>query len=138
MACCLKALPGRDSRSQLSAFFRRCQDKTRIHAPDLGMQIDNEQCRISIDGKDLNLTVTEFKILKELTQKLDQVTNRTVIQKKVLGRSGRTRSLDVHICSLRKIVQWHGLDIQSVRGVGYRLVKMGAKDAAFNAAPQVC
>ena len=48
--------------------------------------------------------------------------NGPIGQTRVFGQAKLSnRSLDVHICALRKKVKAHGLDIDSVRGVGYRL-----------------
>ena len=86
------------------------------------MTVDSEHYTAEVGGKALNLTLTEFKILRELACEDVKVISRSEIQSRVFGEAKlSTRSLDVHVCSLRKKIKAVGLDIDSVRGVGYRL-----------------
>jgi len=67
--------------------------------------------------------LTEFKILRELASEDSKVVSRLEIQTRVFGEGKLSnRSLDVHVCALRKKVKARGLEIDSVRGVGYRLI----------------
>lgn len=94
----------------------------RIHKDQFQLMIDSERCAAEIGGEDLDLTLTEFKILRELTVHSTEVVPRFSILTRALGNAQPTnRSLDVHVCALRKKVRTKGLDIESVRGVGYRL-----------------
>jgi DNA-binding response OmpR family regulator len=88
----------------------------------LNMMVDSEHYSVEINGKALALTLTEFKILRELASDERKVVSRFEIQTRVFGHAApATRSLDVHVCSLRKKIRFMGLDIDSVRGVGYQL-----------------
>lgn len=88
----------------------------------LDLTIDNEHYTIEVKGQPLSLTLTEFKILRQLCSEVPRVVPRQEIQNQVFGQTKlSTRSLDVHVCSLRKKVKAVGLAIESVRGVGYRL-----------------
>lgn len=88
----------------------------------LDLVIDPDRYEISLQGKQLALTLTEFKLLRELASSDDRVVPRTEIQARVFGRFNvSNRSLDVHICALRKKLKPFQLDIESIRGVGYRL-----------------
>jgi DNA-binding response OmpR family regulator len=90
--------------------------------PRLNMTVDSEHYTAEVAGKALNLTLTEFKILRELACEDVKVISRAEIQNRVFGEAKlSTRSLDVHVCSLRKKIKAVGLDVDSVRGVGYRL-----------------
>jgi DNA-binding winged helix-turn-helix (wHTH) protein len=107
--------------SQIFAFLRRYQRKTQI-IPQLGIEIDFERTRVYAEGNSLDLTLMEFKIMRELARKGSQVVARHTIQKEILNKTETGRSLDVHICSLRKKIKPYGLYIESIRGVGYRLM----------------
>jgi len=90
--------------------------------PRLKMTVDSEHYTAEVNGLVLNLTLTEFKILRELACEDLKVISRSEIQARVFGEAKlSTRSLDVHVCSLRKKIKPVDLDIDSVRGVGYRL-----------------
>lgn len=111
---------------QLLAYQRRWSQKsaTRRFLPRYGMLIDLDKYRVELNGKVLNLTLTELKVLKELANEDNRVVSRSVIQQEVFGQlSPGNRSLDVHVCSLRKKLRPYGLDVESVRGVGYRLLQ---------------
>lgn len=84
--------------------------------------LDFELQRATVRGQNLDLTITEFRILRDLVFKEGQVVPRETILKQVFGTAPvRTRSLDVHVCALRKKLKKHGLDVESIRRVGYRL-----------------
>ncbi len=88
----------------------------------LNLSVDSERCQAAVAGEILDLTLTEFKILRELVADNNDVIPRSAILNKALGHhEPNKRSLDVHVCALRKKVRRKGLDIESVRGVGYRL-----------------
>jgi DNA-binding response OmpR family regulator len=88
----------------------------------LNLMVDSEHYTAEINGQGLELTLTEFKILRELAAEDTRVISRLEIQTRVFGQAKLSnRSLDVHVCSVRKKIKPLGLDIDSVRGVGYRL-----------------
>jgi len=114
----------RHFEARIRSLFRFQQSgKSRIYLARLSLQLDSEQCTAEIKGQALDLTLTEFKILRELASQESEVIPRFTILMRAFGQAEPSnRSLDVHICSLRKKVRVHGLDIESVRGVGYRLI----------------
>lgn len=121
--------PAEATMSQISAFMRRWSQKTALRRflPRFGLMIDLERYRVEMSGNVLDLTLTELKVLKELASEDDRVVPRMAIQQEVFGQlSPGNRSLDVHVCSLRKKLRPHGLDVESVRGVGYRLLPYGS------------
>lgn len=120
--------PAEGALLQVQAFLRRWAQRTatRRFLPKYGMLIDLDKYRVELGGKALNLTLTELKVLKELANEDDRVVPRNAIQQEVFGQlAPGNRSLDVHVCSLRKKLRPHGLDVESVRGVGYRLLQQG-------------
>lgn len=107
----LKSLLRRQGLGQNKLFINR-----------LNLLVDSERYRIEIDGVGLDLTLTEFKILRELATEENKVISRSEIQSRVFGSTEvSNRSLDVHVCAIRKKLHANRLDIESVRRVGYRL-----------------
>jgi DNA-binding response OmpR family regulator len=79
----------------------------------------------SLRGRDLNLTVTEFKLLNFLVQHAGRAFSRTRLMHEVWGydSNGRVRTVDVHVRRLRaKLGPEHESMVDTVRGVGYMAV----------------
>lgn len=77
----------------------------------------------SLNGTDLGLTLTEFKLLNFLVQHAGQAFTRTRLMQEAWGHdsNARVRTVDVHIRRLRaKLGTRHQFLITTVRGVGYR------------------
>ena len=109
--------------ARVNAYLRRqgLADARRI-VPRLGLVLDSQRHRVEVGGKGLALTLTEYKILRALSTDQEVIVNRRQIQDQVFGETQISkRSLDVHICALRKKLRPYDLDISSVRGVGYGL-----------------
>ncbi len=76
----------------------------------------------SLGGKDLGLTLTEFKLLSFLVQHAGRAFTRTRLMHEVWGYdcNGRVRTVDVHVRRLRaKLGADHESIVDTVRGVGY-------------------
>jgi DNA-binding response OmpR family regulator len=76
----------------------------------------------SLNGQDLSLTLTEFKLLNFLVQHAGRAFTRTRLMHEAWGYdvNGRVRTVDVHVRRLRaKLGAEHGSMIETVRGVGY-------------------
>ena len=86
--------------------------------------IDNNVYKVFFEGRDLGLTLKEFKLLKILIENAGVTLEREYLFREVWGESymGETRTLDIHISQLRdKITDCGGSDvIVTVRGIGYR------------------
>ncbi|MEV7611356.1 response regulator transcription factor [Streptomyces sp. NPDC089799] len=82
--------------------------------------------RVSVDGTDVPLTRKEFDLLALLAQRPGVVFRREQIISEVWRTSweGTGRTLEVHVASLRSKLRMPAL-IETVRGVGYRLVTPG-------------
>jgi DNA-binding response OmpR family regulator len=77
--------------------------------------------RVLVDNEEIQLTLTEFKILSELLRQSGQVLTRERLRERALGNLNVTdRTIDVHMASLRKKLGEVGTKIETVRGVGYR------------------
>lgn len=89
-----------------------------------GFVIDNNTYKIFYNGTELGLTLKEFKLLRILIGKAGITVSREELFRDVWGEDffGETRTLDMHIASVRdKIKTAGGGDsIVTVRGVGYR------------------
>jgi DNA-binding response OmpR family regulator len=121
-------IPGEGILIQLVSYMRRLGQRspTKRYLAKFNLLIDLERYRVELSEKVLDLTLTELKVLKELANEEDRVIPRMLIQQEVFGQlAPGNRSLDVHVCSLRKKLRAHGLDVESVRGVGYRLLPYG-------------
>ena len=89
-----------------------------------GLVLDTEQHRLSIDGRPLTVSPTEFRLMQFFMTHPDKVYSRSQLLDQVWGRSIyiEERTVDVHIRRLRKVLAEHGREdlVQTVRGFGYR------------------
>lgn len=85
--------------------------------------IDPARHEVLVDGKPVSLTSSEFRILHTLARKPGWVFTRYQIVEAVHGEGYPVtdRSVDVQISGLRKKLGSAGSNIETVRGVGYRL-----------------
>lgn len=92
----------------------------RVTAGDLSIDLDRHS--VSIKGKPIHLTSTEFKLLYELASSRGRVKTREYLLEKVWGYTyeGYARTVDTHIRRLREKLGFMGDWIETVRGVGYR------------------
>lgn len=87
--------------------------------------LDSESHRVTRDGTDLKLGPTEFRLLSTFMEKPARVFSRDQLLDRVWGRDifVDTRTVDVHVGRLRKVLTQHGGDdpLRTVRGAGYAL-----------------
>ena len=110
--------------SRIKAVLRRTAPKSS--APDLhagGISINADRHSVQADGKEVTLTLKEFELLRCLLENSGFVLTRDVLLEKIWGYDfdGETRTVDVHIRSLRLKLGESGRMIETVRGVGYRM-----------------
>lgn len=112
--------------ARIKAIFRRIDEK-RTTEPQKELRfedlvIDVPRHEVKIDGKEIKLTTTEFKILQCLMSRLGHVFSRDELIDFALGKdiSVVDRTVDVHITNLRKKIGRYGASIESIRAVGYR------------------
>ena len=90
-----------------------------------GIVMDAGAHEVNIDGEALNLSLTEFKLLKLFLQNPNKLLAREHILNHIWGRNSfvEDRTVDVHILRLRKALKKHQKDkwVHTVRGVGYKL-----------------
>lgn len=86
-----------------------------------GLVIDKAKYQVSVGGKEIPLTLTEFKILALLAGAPGRVYTRELLLQKIQGETFvDERNIDVHIRSIRKKLGEENEYIVTVRGVGYR------------------
>jgi len=86
--------------------------------------IDSELHEVRVDQEPVELTATEFRLLKSLMEKKGRVQPRDILRLNVwkYERNIETRTVDTHIRRLReKLGREAGL-IETIRGVGYRML----------------
>ena len=96
-----------------------------IKAGKLSMNFATHEARF--DGRPLNLTTVEFKLLGILAKEPGRVHSRTSLIEEALGYDfeGFDRTIDVHILNLRRKVEpdpSHPRYIKTVYGIGYKFV----------------
>lgn len=112
--------------ARIKAVMRRCGKLSEYGQISIGdLVLDSEQHRLTVAGKNLEVSPTEFRLLQFFMSNPDKVYSRTHLLDQVWGRSVyiEERTVDVHIRRLRKILAEVGREdlIQTVRGFGYRL-----------------
>lgn len=78
---------------------------------------------VRVNGRDVTLTLKEYEVLKMLLENLDVVLTRDQLLNRIWGYSfdGESRTVDVHIRTLRQKLAEAGELIETVRGVGYKI-----------------
>jgi len=111
--------------ARIKAVSRRSNKSSGSKQISIGdLILDTEQHRLTIAGKMLDVSPTEFKLMHFFMINPDKVFSRTQLLDQVWGRSVyiEERTVDVHIRRLRKILAEYGREevVQTVRGFGYR------------------
>jgi two-component system phosphate regulon response regulator PhoB len=116
--------------ARIKAVMRRSgklNDTGQLNVGDL--TLDAEQHRLTIGGRTLDVSPTEFRLMQFFMTHPDKVYSRTHLLDQVWGRSVyiEERTVDVHIRRLRKLLAEFDREdlIQTVRGFGYRFSMAG-------------
>ena len=85
--------------------------------------VDRMQCKVSVHGKPIDLTATEFKLLAILMERRGRLQSRDVLLRDVWSydRVIDTRTVDTHVRRLREKLGKAGCYVETVRGFGYRM-----------------
>jgi DNA-binding response OmpR family regulator len=109
---------------ELAARIRAVARRRRVDPPtDTGrLVIDRSRRRVTLDGKEIDLTAKEFDLLAVLAEEPGRAVTRQELFSRVWDPVwiGTGKTLDVHVASLRKKLGDASM-IETVRGVGYRL-----------------
>jgi two-component system phosphate regulon response regulator PhoB len=110
--------------ARIKALLRRSGAPENDVLEASGIRIDLVSHRLTIEGKNINIGPTEYRLLELLMRNPDRVFERDQLLDRVWGRSSyiETQTVDVHVLRLRKVLKPFGLDgtVQTVRSVGYR------------------
>lgn len=111
--------------ARINALLRRNRSQEEAETLQIGpILIDWGAFSVSVENKPINLTRAEFRLLATLARSKGRVLTRNQLIDDVLGNDVivTERTIDVHITALRsKLGQARAL-IETVRGVGYRLL----------------
>lgn len=116
--------------SRIKALLRRAsrQNDEKIYNLD-ALYVDVKRHNVAVNGQEISLTYKEFELLCYLLENRGVVLTRDQILSKIwdYNYSGETRTVDVHIRTLRQKLGAMGTLIETVRGVGYRIAEKAPK-----------
>ncbi len=110
--------------SRVRAVLRRTKRREDGEVYRCGpIELNVKTHRVTVDGKNVELTYKEFALLKYLLQNEGIALTRDMLLEKIWGYDfdGETRTADVHIRTLRAKLGGAGKYVETVRGVGYRI-----------------
>ncbi|MDY3972244.1 MAG: response regulator transcription factor [Clostridia bacterium] len=109
--------------SRIKAVLRRSSAVSSDIIDYKGIIMDNQSRSVRVDGKNITITYKEFELLKYLLTHKGTVVPREVLLEKIWGYQfeGESRTLDVHIGSLRHKLGEKGKCIETIRNVGYKI-----------------
>ncbi len=120
----------RELVARVKAVLRRADGTTdRDTQPHIlragALSIDRQRREVRAGATELNLRTKEFDLLAALLENAGIVLTREQLLDRVWGYNfyGETRTVDVHVQHVRAKLAGSGVGIQTVRGVGYKLVE---------------
>lgn len=120
-----KPFSTRELVARVKAVLRRDQNVVKTQKTRIGdiLEIDHQKYEVTVKDEKVELTSTEFRILKLLSERRGWVYSREQILD-YLGSQEKgvlDRTVDVHIKNLREKLGIAGKFIKNIRGVGYKL-----------------
>ena len=108
--------------SRCNALLRRSNRHSAVLAYDC-IELDDARHCVTVSGEDVELTYKEYALLKFLLEHSGTAVTRDELMQAVWGFAftGETRTVDMHIKTLRKKLGAGGALIATVRNVGYQL-----------------
>lgn len=110
--------------SRIKAVLRRSgQTPEKADLELHGVKINVKKHEVTVDGEPITLTLKEFELLERLMRNHNIVLTRDQLLEDIWGYDfdGETRTVDVHVRTLRQKLGKKGAMIETVRGVGYRI-----------------
>lgn len=110
--------------SRINAVLRRSAKKTTAGVLKLGnIAVDSNSRRVTVGENEVTLTYKEFELLSQLIRNKGLVMTRDKLMVSVWGTDfkGESRTVDVHIRTLRQKLGAAGSCIETVRNVGYKV-----------------
>jgi DNA-binding response OmpR family regulator len=112
--------------ARVKAILRRTDGTVRLGRPiEVGsLRIEPRRREVFVGERGVELRAREFDLLAALARDPGVVLSREALLEDVWGTdfAGETRTVDVHVSELRKKLGPDGPTIESVRGIGYRLI----------------
>lgn len=107
--------------SRVKALLRRNNRQREAELKIAGLVINDIKHEVRIENKKLELTFKEYELLSMLVSKKGSVVPRDAIMDRIWGYNyeGESRTLDMHIKTLRRKLGDYGQMIKTVRNVGY-------------------
>lgn len=108
--------------SRVKAILRRVNRANHDHLTYKDISVNTKKRTVKVDGKKIDLTYKEFEMLNLFMNNLGNVITRDDFLLKIwgYGYQGETRTVDVHIASLRNKLKNSGKYITTVRNLGYK------------------
>lgn len=113
--------------SRVKAVLRRCAPKDKAEEIKIdSLKININKRSVYIDDEKISLTFKEFELLKLFISNSDTIFTREQIYNSIWDSEfvGETRTVDMHIRTLRHKLRQYGNIIKTVRNVGYRMEPM--------------
>lgn len=114
--------------ARIKAVLRRCSapkpDESERDIIRIGeLEVNQQEHKVSVGGNEVVLTLKEYELLKKFLQHPGIVFSRDKLLNDIWGYefSGETRTVDVHIRTLRQKLGSAGELVETIRGVGYRM-----------------
>ncbi len=118
--------------ARIRSLLRRVKPKEngKKQIPNSNISINKETREVYCKGELVELTYKEFELLSYLMENSNRIVERDELLNRIWGYDydGETRTLDMHIRTLRQKLGEEGSEsIKTVRGVGYRFIRMEEK-----------
>ena len=112
--------------SRIKAVLRRTQKDAQDPQDVIvlgDIEMNTKKHEVTADGEVVTLTLKEYELLKRLMKNPNIVMTRDCLLEDIWGYDfdGETRTVDVHVRTLRQKLGKSGEKIETVRGVGYRM-----------------
>ena len=114
--------------SRVRAILRRTMPEKKQDIYEVGpIKVDVSKHEVTVDGQPVTLTFKEFELLCFMMENEGIVLSRDRLLSKIWGYDfdGETRTVDVHIRTLRQKLGLGGNYIETIRGVGYKMEEIG-------------
>ncbi|HEV3142971.1 MAG TPA: winged helix-turn-helix domain-containing protein [Gemmataceae bacterium] len=105
----------------MGAELHRADDSRTPYVGVPHIRIDEQNRQVTVKGRTIALTPTEFRLLAVLMARPGEALSRSeLMQVAISDAIVGDRTIDVHVASLRRKLGLAGDQIKAVRGIGYR------------------
>ncbi len=107
-------------RSELNASHQTSDSVLEVK----GLKVDFDKCKVWANDSEIQLTVSEYKLLCSLLENPGKVLTRKQLVESIQGGTVHVtdRTIDTHVFGLRKKLQDLPTIIETIRGIGYRIL----------------